>query len=115
MGSAADDLKGLKDQTILKKAVELRFGLPHKALVNAFYNMRIVEGQELGSFILHIEYMRAGLDTDHDSCFRTHAPRLEQGSLINLGNFGDYSALMVGPEYSDFGWIICCNLHCTVI
>ena len=33
-----------------------------------------------------------------------HAPRLEQAGLINLDSFGDYAALMVGPEYADFGW-----------
>ena len=103
-GSAADDFEGLKDWTTLKKAVESRFGLPRKALVDAFYNMRIAEGQELGSFILHVEDMHAHLNIDRDSCFRTHAPRLEQAGLINLDSFGDYAALMVGPEYADFGW-----------
>ena len=75
--TAADDFDGLKNGTTLKKAVESQFGLPRKALVDAFYNMRIAEGQELGSFILHVEDMRARLNIDHDSCFRTHAPRLE--------------------------------------
>lgn len=103
-GTAADDFDGLKDWTTLKKAVESRFGLPHKALVDAFYNMRIAEGQELGSFILHVEDVRAHLNIDRDSSFRTHAPRLEQAGLINLDSFGDYAALMVGPEYADFGW-----------
>ena len=33
-----------------------------------------------------------------------HAPKLEQADLINVNNFGDYAALMVGPEYADFEW-----------
>ena len=102
-GTAADDFDGLKDWTTLKKAVESRFGLPRKALVDAFYNIHIAEGQELGSFILHIEDMHAHLNIDCDSCFRMHAPRMKQAGLINLDSFGDYAALMVGPEYADFG------------
>ena len=88
-GSAADDFEGLKDWTTLKKAVDLRFGLPRKALVDAFYNMRIAKGQELRSFILHVEDMCEHLNIDRDSCFRRHAPRLEQAGLINLDSFGD--------------------------
>ena len=59
---------------------------------------------ELGSFILHIEDMHARLVIDHNSYFRMHTPKLEQAGLINLNSFGDYAALMVGPEYADFGW-----------
>lgn len=84
--------------------MEARFGLPRKALIDAFYNMRIAQGQELGSFILHVEDMCARLNIDRDSCFQTHAPRLKQAGLINLDSFGDYAALMVGLEYADFGW-----------
>ena len=72
--------------------------------MEAFYNLCIAEGQELGSFILHVEDMRACLNIDRNSCFQTHAPRLEQAGLINLDSFGDYAALMVGPEYAAFGW-----------
>ena len=72
--------------------------------MDAFYNMRIAKGQELGPFTLHVEYMHACLNIDCDSCFRMHAPRLEQAGLINLDSFGDYAALMVGPEYAVFGW-----------
>ena len=32
---------GLQDWRTLKKTVEARFGLPRKALIDAFYNMRI--------------------------------------------------------------------------
>ena len=103
-GSAADDFQGLKDWTTLKKAVESRFGLPHKALVDAFYNMHIAEGQELSSFILHVEDMHACINIDHNACIQMHAPRLEQAGSINLDSFGDYVALMVGPEYAEFGW-----------
>ena len=102
-GSLSDG-NGLQDWRTLKKIVEARFGLPRKALIDAFYNMRIAEGQELGSFILHVEDMHAHLNIDRDSCFRIHAPRLEQAGLINLDSFGDYAALMVGPEYADFEW-----------
>ena len=104
MRGSSSDCDGLQDWRTLKKTVEARFGLPRKALIDAFYNMRIAEGQELGSFILHVEDMRARLNIDRDSCFRTHAPKLEQAGLINLDSFGDYAALMVGPEYADFGW-----------
>ena len=76
-GTAADDFDGLKDWTTLKKAVESRFGLPRKALVDAFYNMRIAERQELGSFILQVEDVCARLNIDHDSCFRMRATRQE--------------------------------------
>ena len=88
----------------LKKAAVSWFGLPSKALVNALYNMRIAEGQELGLFILHVEDMHAQHNIDHCSCFRMHAPKLEQAGLINLDNFGDCAALMVKPEYVDSGW-----------
>ena len=88
----------------LKRAVELRFGLQCKALMDAFYNMRIAEGQDLGLFILHIENMHVRLDINCESCFRMHAPKLEQAGLINLDNFGDCAALMVKLEFADFGW-----------
>ena len=71
--------------------------------MDAFYNMHIAEGQELGSFILHIEDMRASLNIAHDSCFKMHASKLEHAGLINLNIFGDYTALMVDPDYADFG------------
>ena len=69
MHGSSSDCNGLKDWRTLKKIVEARFGLPRKALIDAFYNMRIAEGQELGSFILHVEDMRARLNIDRDSCF----------------------------------------------
>ena len=65
-GSLSDG-NGLQDWRTLKKTVEAWFGLPRKALIDAFYNMRIAEGQELGSFILHIEDMHACLNIDRDS------------------------------------------------
>ena len=48
--------------------------------------------------------MRARLGIDAESCFPTHAPKLERAGLLNLDSFGDYAALLVGPEYADFGW-----------
>ena len=74
-GSAAADFEGLKDWTTLKKAVESRFGLSHKALVDAFYNMHIAEGQELGPFILHVEDMRACLNIDSQLLFLNACPK----------------------------------------
>ena len=37
---------------MFKKAVEARFRLPEKALVDAFYSMTIAEGQDMGFLIL---------------------------------------------------------------
>ena len=71
--------------------------------MNALYNMHIAKGQELGSFILHVEDMHEHSNIDCDSCFRMHAPRLEQAGFTNLDSFGDYAVLMVGLEYADFG------------
>ena len=58
----------------------------------------------MGQFILQVEDMRARLNIDKESCFRTHAPKLESAGLLNLDTFGDYAALLVGPEQADFDW-----------
>ena len=58
----------------------------------------------MGQFILQVEDMRARLNIDKESCFRTHYPKLEQAGLLNLDTFGDYAALLVGPEHADFDW-----------
>ena len=36
------------------------------------------------------------------ACFRAHVQKLEQAMLLNLDTFGDYTALLVGPEHADF-------------
>ena len=46
--------------------------------------------------------MRLGIGTE--CCFCTHAPKLERAGLLDLDSFGDYAALLVGPQYADFGW-----------
>ena len=60
--------------------------------------------------------MRAQLGIDTESCFCTHAPKLEFAGLLNLDSFGDYTALLVGPKYAYFGWENLLHLaqHCNM-
>ena len=88
----------------MKRAVEDRFGLPRKALVDAFYAMDVAPGQSLSSFVMSVEDKRARLDIDRESCYRTHAPKLERGGLLDLEGPADYAALLVGVSYADFTW-----------
>lgn len=48
--------------------------------------------------------MWAQLNIVRKSSFRAHAPKLEQAGLVNLDTFGDYTALLVGPDHADFDW-----------
>ena len=70
--------------------VESRFGLPRKALVDAFYAMDVAPGQTLSSFVMSVEDKRARLSIDKESCFRTHAPKLEKAGLLDLDGPSDY-------------------------
>ena len=84
--------------------MESRFGLPRKALVDAFYAMDVAPGQTLSSFVMSVEDKRARLSIDKESCFRTHAPKLEKAGLLDLDGPSDYAALLVGLDYVDFTW-----------
>ena len=84
--------------------VESRFGLTRKALVDAFYAMDVAPGQTLSSFVMSVEDKRARLSIDKESCFRTHAPKLEKAGLLDLDGPSDFAALLVGLDYADFTW-----------
>ena len=84
--------------------MEDRFGLPKKALVDAFYAMEVSPGQTLSSFVMSVEDKRARLSIDKESCYRTHAPKLERAGLLDLEGPSDYAALLVGLEFADFTW-----------
>ena len=71
--------------------MESRFGLPRKALVDAFYAMDVAPGQTLSSFVMSVEDKRARLSIDKESCFRTHAPKLEKAGLLDLDGPSDYA------------------------
>ena len=58
----------------------------------------------LRSFVMNVEDKRARLGFDKESCYRTHAPKLEQAGLLDLDGPADYAALLVGVEYADFTW-----------
>ena len=84
--------------------VESRFGLPRKALVDAFYAMDVAPGQTLSSFVMCVEDKHARLSIDKESCFRTHAPKLEKAGLLDLDGPSDFAALLVGLDYTNFTW-----------
>ena len=58
----------------------------------------------LSSFVMNVEDKRARLGIDNESCYRTHAPKLEWAGLLDLDGPADYAALLVGVEYCDFTW-----------
>ena len=66
--------------------------------------MDVAPGQTLGSFVMSVEDKRARLSIDKESCFRTHAPKLEKAGLLDLDGLSDYAALLVGLDYADFTW-----------
>ena len=63
-----------RDWEALKRAIEARFGLSKKALVDVFYAIDVAPGQSLGSFVTIVEDKRARLNIDKESCYHTHAP-----------------------------------------
>ena len=58
----------------------------------------------LSSFVMNAEDKQARLGIDKESCYRTHAPKLERAGLLDLDGPTDYAALLVGVEYADFTW-----------
>ena len=58
----------------------------------------------LSSFVMYIEDKQARQGIDKESCYRTHAPKLERAGLLDLDGPADYAALVVGVEYADFTW-----------
>ena len=58
----------------------------------------------LSFFAMNVEDKRASLGIDRESCYRTHAPKLEQAGLLDLDGPTDYAALLVSVEYADFMW-----------
>ena len=58
----------------------------------------------LSSFLMNIEDKRTRLGIDKESCYRTHAPKLERAGLLDLDGPVDCAALLVGVDYADFTW-----------
>ena len=53
---------------------------------------------------MNVEDKQARLGMDKESCYRTHAPKLEQAGLLDLDGPADYAALLVSVDYADFTW-----------
>ena len=58
----------------------------------------------LSSFVMNVEEKQARLSIDKESCFRTHAPKLEWVGLLDLYVPTDYAALLASIEYANFTW-----------
>ena len=58
----------------------------------------------LSSFVMNVEDKQARLCINKESCYRTHAPKLERTGLLDLDRPVDYAALLVSVEYADFTW-----------
>ena len=56
----------------------------------------------LSSFVVNVEEKLARLSIDKESCYRTHAPKLEWAGLLDLDGPADYAALLVSVEYAYF-------------
>ena len=58
----------------------------------------------LRSFVMNIEDKRASLRIDKESCYQTHAPKLERAGLLDLDGPTNYAALLVSVDYANFTW-----------
>lgn len=72
--------------------------------------MDAAPGQSFRLFAMSIEDKRARLNIAKESCFRTHAPKLERAGPPDLEGPADYAALLVGVNYADFTWDNIVNL-----
>ena len=53
---------------------------------------------------MNVENKQVRLGIDKESCYRTHAPKLERAGLLDLDGPADYAALLGSVEYADFTW-----------
>ncbi len=53
-----------------KKHVNIKYGMTHDELIDAFYEMSITKGESTPEFILRVERLRARYNEDPRTCYR---------------------------------------------